>query len=132
MQQCEMICHVQASDRCRWQGIQCGTQAARCWTGLEDSSEVTGERQLDDAVVKKLKELNVIFAETVSGAVQQMAARAKGEGSPTVLVKDEFDTQAEVGGLKAWAIQHLKKFRMELSTHLVPKGVRRPLPPLVR
>ena len=30
---------AQASDRCRWQGIQCGTQAARCWTSRTHRDE---------------------------------------------------------------------------------------------
>jgi hypothetical protein len=88
---------------------------------------------LENAVLKRLKDLNVVKEETVRGLVRQLGQERDpniGAPAPTVSVKDQVDEVEEVAGLRAWAEDYLNNLDREAQIRFFPPARPRVIEPI--
>jgi hypothetical protein len=87
--------------------------------------------RIPNAIIARLKHLNVVLAETDRGAVDQMT-RTASEGAPTpqVAIDDKFDTLGEYDSMKAWVDSALPRMREEASKRFFPEAAPREIKPI--
>ena len=117
-------------ERTLWAVYVLNTKVSYTPTGKHSSVAVG--KDIENAVVNRLKELNVVWAETGKGHWEQMQRIPSGAPTPMTIVDGTIDTRDEVTGLDNWAKEHLKSVPADISKRLVPPGWPRQLPPLVR
>ena len=87
-------------------------------------------RSVDEAIVDRLKQLNVVMGETVKGVGQQLNRTRIGEPHPGVEVKGAVDRKSEETAVLAWAGDYLKRAPAESVRDFFPTGIKRALPSL--
>jgi hypothetical protein len=87
-------------------------------------------RSVDQEVVDRLKQLNVVTGRTLKGWVAQHDRTKLGEPTPGVEVKGAVDRKTEESALLAWAGDYLKRSPAQSVRDFFPAGVKRPLPSL--
>jgi hypothetical protein len=87
-------------------------------------------RSVDEKIVDRLKQLNVVMGETVKGIGSQLDQARRGEPYPGVEVKGEVDRATEETALLAWAGEYLKRAPVQSMRDFFPAGVKRALPSL--
>jgi hypothetical protein len=95
------------------------------------SPEDVGGKALENAVLDRLKLLNIVNEETFEGKLDQFK-REMNVGAPhaTVGIEDEVDRRSEVDRLRAWAQDYLNKLDREATTRFFPPAMSRVIAPI--
>jgi hypothetical protein len=104
-------------------------EAAEAWLGYRSNLG----KVLENTVLKRLKDLNVVKEETIRGLAIQLGHERDpniGAPAPTVSVKDEVDTREEVAGLRAWAEDYLNNLDKEAQLRFFPPARPRAIEPI--
>jgi hypothetical protein len=108
-----------------------GTWSPWNYTGPEYTwSDPFIGRSVDEAVVDRLKQLNVVMGQTVKGMGSQLERMRRGEPYPGVEVKWAVDRKSEETALLAWAGDYLRRAPAQSVHSFIPPGVKRALPSL--
>jgi len=102
-------------------------------TVAEGFADAVGGKVLENAVVNRLKSLNVVKAETQGGFIAQWVRQADQTiqaPRPSVKIDDEVDTRTEVDRLRAWAEDYLNSLDKEVQTRFFPPARPRAVQPI--
>lgn len=91
-----------------------------------------GRKLLERAIVDRLRELNVVLAETHTGLAEQVKRANQGSPMPDVFIEGaiEADDSAEALAAYKWAKGFLQKAPMEAASKFFPPAAPRKLEPL--
>jgi hypothetical protein len=106
-----------------------GGNAAQASAELNRFLRVLDGLAFGNAIVNRLKLLNIVIATTEKGKEAQRIWRTKGEDGASVDVEDDVDRLAELKGLWSWARQHPSDCLAE-ALAVGKQGVRRAPEPL--
>lgn len=87
-------------------------------------------RVVQEAIVNRLKQLNVVLAETEIGSADQREQIKQGEPTPLVKIEDDLDELGELRALEGWAKWLMQGARSELLRQFFPPAKQRALPSL--
>lgn len=87
-------------------------------------------RVVQEAIVDRLKQLNVVLAETKTGSADQQEKTRQGDPAPLVKIKDELDDLGELRALEGWAKRLMQGARSDILRQFFPPAKQRALPSL--
>lgn len=85
---------------------------------------------IEDAIVKRLRQLNVVIGKTDEEYREQVGRMVVGSPGPTVEVEGDVDSRSELFDLGAWAYAFLKALPDDVSRRHFPPARPVPLPRL--
>jgi hypothetical protein len=85
---------------------------------------------IEKSVVNRLKELNIVFAETIKGVMAQSIRSEMGAPKPSAKVEGAVDSIYEAKALANWASEYLGQTATQGQTRFFPVTAARTLSPL--
>ena len=104
------------------------TEEPDAMTMAEGFGDSVGDKVLENAILARLRRLNVVVAETYAEAVAQFANRQA--PAPTTRIDGEVDTRSEVDRLKLWAQDYLNTLDRDAQMRFFPAATKRVILPL--
>ncbi len=89
-----------------------------------------GNPVLEETIVDRLKQLNIVLGETVNGRNEQIGRILAGAPVPTTVVEGSVDYKHEAKNLISWAAEFVKKAPTDTERKFFPSASLRKLEPI--